>query len=151
MGRMMFGRDEKLTCVVDVKLQGGSGEPLCLAYKTTIVAFVAPLYLRKDGWVLGVKERPTQTRPDRFYPLPGPDEVKELQRGGLLPDPLPPYRIPALDYAFGYLLWEVILLVAQWSWVERLVKRRRMAAALPGTEQQPPPDEQVPARQQDKP
>jgi len=127
MGKMLFGTSEKLTCVADVGAKGPAGEPLCLAFKTSTVSFVAPLYLRKDGWVLGLRESPTQEHPTSFFDLPDGPRVAEMQLAGLLPAPFPPFQVATIDYVFGYMLWWVIALVALWAVVESRVKRRRAA------------------------
>ena len=52
-----FGQEEKLHCIQDVAHRESGGEPLCLAFKTTIIIFLEPFYLRYDGYVLEYKTR----------------------------------------------------------------------------------------------
>src|SRR5262245_7382339 len=99
----MFGKEEKLTCIVDVQLMGPKDERLCLAYKTTLYAVFAPAYFHDDGYVLALKNDS-----HGYYPLPDAAALASLQESGALPKPLPPYHISALDYGFGYLLWIAI-------------------------------------------
>jgi hypothetical protein len=102
MGKMIFGKEEKLVCLADVPLKGAEDEPLCLAHKTTKQFFVAGIYLSDDGYVLKIQGK------DAFYPLPGEPELSQLQSEALLPKPLPPYAISTIDYLMGYSLWIII-------------------------------------------
>ncbi|HWA73911.1 MAG TPA: hypothetical protein VG937_16325 [Polyangiaceae bacterium] len=99
----MFGKEEKLNCIVDVSLKGAKEEKLCLAYKTTLYAVFAPAYFHDDGYVLAVKGDG-----HAYYPFPAGAELASFQESGALPKALPPYQISALDYGFGYLLWIAI-------------------------------------------
>lgn len=116
---LMFGVDETLECIQDVSLKGGSGEPLCLAWKTSKYFFGAGVYLKDDGYVLKV---PGGTS---YYPLPDPGELKAFQAQGLMPDPLPHYSLPIWEYLFGYSLWLVIAFVVGVTQVKRYAERRR--------------------------
>lgn len=99
----MFGKEEKLHCIADVKLVGPQQEPLCIAYKTTMYAVLAPAYFRDDGYVLAVKRAGNE-----YYPIPQGADLTALQASGELPNPLPPYQIPTFDYVFGYILWSAL-------------------------------------------
>jgi hypothetical protein len=99
----MFGKEEKLHCIADVPLKGPQKEPLCVAYKTTMYAVLAPAYFRDDGYVLAVKRAGNE-----YYPMPEGAELAAFQVSGSLPSPLPPYQIPTLDYVFGYVLWSAL-------------------------------------------
>src|SRR5215216_7151509 len=94
---MSFGNRERVTCIAPVVYRRADGEPLCVAYKTTTVNFVAPVFLRDDGYVLG---RPKLAG---YYPMPRGTELASLQASGDLPSPLPSYRLSLGDYASGYL------------------------------------------------
>jgi hypothetical protein len=117
---LMFGPDEKLTCIAPVKLKGGNGEELCIGYKTTKFAVFAPAYLKDDGYVLVV-----ENSAKNYYPLPQGTELAEFQSAGMLPKPLPPYTIPTLEYVFGYLLWIAIGATVLVSWAARALRKRR--------------------------
>lgn len=121
MGKALFGKQEDLTCIMDVAVQGAQGEPLCLAYKTTTFHFVAGVHLRDDGYVLKVKAK------DAFYPLTQA-MLHEQQDSGGLPTPLPAYSISLGAYAWGYFLWIAILGVVVWGVVARKVREHRRAA-----------------------
>jgi hypothetical protein len=123
MGKMMFGKVETLTCITDVKVTGAKDEPLCLAYKTTKWAFVAPAYLSDDGYVLAV-EAGLKT----YYPMPEGKRLEEMQASGLLPKPLPTYEIPTIEYVFGYMLWIVIAFTAAAMLIGNKLKQRRHAS-----------------------
>jgi hypothetical protein len=120
MGGMTFGKDEVLTCIVDVGLKSPKNESLCLGYKTTKYAFVAPAYMTDDGYVLIVKSDGRH-----YYPMPSGKDLEGYQTAGLLPRPLTSYEIPTIEYVFGYLLWIVVALViggallGRWNWQRR--------------------------------
>lgn len=131
----MFGKEEKLHCLVDVPLKGAREEELCVAYKTTMYAVLAPAYFRDDGYVLAAKGGGTT-----YYPLPEGAELATLQTAGVLPNPLPPYQIPPLDYAFGYLLWSALAVGLGLLYVGDRFKARRHASlqsSLPPSTGQP--------------
>lgn len=112
MGRLYFGKEEKIHCIVDLDLKGSSGEDTCLAYKTTTYWVGAGAYFRDDGYVVAPKSE------RGWYPL----EVAT----GHLPDPLPAYSISAWDYGFGYSLWIAIVGgVAWYTGVSRFKKARQ--------------------------
>lgn len=116
----LFGKEEKLVCIVDVPIKGGKGEELCLAYKTTMYALFVPAYFRDDGYVLAEKRSS-----HNFYPLPQGAELVALQESGAMPSPLPHYGIPVTDYAWGYLLWIALAIGLGMNWVGNALKARR--------------------------
>lgn len=125
----LFGPDESITCIQDVALKGGKGEPLCLAYKRTIVFVFAGVYVKDDGYVLQPKGEARA-----YYPLPTATELEGFQAEGLLPRPLPPYSLSAWDYLFGYSLWIVVAGVVAFELVKKLVQRRNAPQAAAGPE-----------------
>lgn len=122
MGKLMFGWDDKITCIQAVGVKGQDDEALCLAYKTSKLFVGAGVYLKDEGYVLG---DPAQK--DRFYPWPDADQVTGWQTAGLLPQPLPGYSIPAIEYAFAYSLWIIILGMVAWAMAKRALTKRRQA------------------------
>jgi hypothetical protein len=122
MGKMMFGWDETITCIEPVGTTAENGDELCLAHKTSKLFVVAGVYVRDDGYVLGV---PGQK--GAYYPWPEEKVVKEWQAEGVLPTPLPSYSISAFDYAFGYSLWIIIAVMAAWAVLQRVRTKRRQA------------------------
>ncbi|MEW5741516.1 MAG: hypothetical protein AB1938_21530 [Myxococcota bacterium] len=128
MGKVLFGKDEKIECIQPIDLKGADGEDLCLAYKTSKYFVFAGVYMKDDGYVLGVpKVKGT------YYPLPEATELQGFQARGLVPSPLPGYSIPIPEYLFGYSLWLVIALVAGFGWLKSARTKRRKArdAAIP--------------------
>lgn len=119
----MFGKEEKLHCIADVPLKGPKEEALCVAYKTTMYAVLAPAYFRDDGYVLALKGGGNE-----YYPMPEGADLVALQASGSLPSPLPPYQIPALDYAFGYLLWSALAVGIAATVVGDRLKAKRHAS-----------------------
>ncbi len=116
----MFGREETLTCIVDVPLKDSKDLPLCLGYKTTRVSVFVPIYLKDDGYVLSPKNSLSQ-----YYPLPRGAELASLQASGALPSPLPAYHISAVEYALGYSFWLAVAFGIASLILERAIKRRR--------------------------
>src|SRR6185295_19227686 len=119
----LFGKEEKLHCIVGVPLKGPKDEELCVAYKTTMYAVFAPAYFHDDGYVLALKGGA-----NGYYPLPEGNGLATLQASGDLPNPLPAYQIPALDYAFGYLLWGALVVGVGFTYVGERFKARRHAS-----------------------
>lgn len=128
MGKLMFGKDETLTCIQPVTLKGADGESLCLAFKTSKYFVGAGVYLKDDGYVLKAT-----SQKDLYYPMPAPEELKAFQAQGLVPDPLPAYSVPVVEYLFGYSLWIVIAGVVAFERLKsaRTKKRKARDAAIP--------------------
>ena len=55
MGRLMFGKQENLKEIQDIALRGPEGEDLYLGYKTTSFFFGDGVYMKDDGYVLGIR------------------------------------------------------------------------------------------------
>jgi len=115
-----FGDTERLHKIEDINLKGADGEPLYLGYKTTVVNFGAGVYLKDDGYILGVTGKS-----GRYYDFPAGDKLTRFQDDKLLPNPLPPYTISWIDYGEGYLLWIVLIGYAIIHGIVVLYKRRR--------------------------
>ena len=80
--------------------------------------FFLGAYVERDGYVL----KPPGA--DIYFPLDD-EKISALQQLGVLPDPLPAFAIPALDYAFGYSLWILIAGILIWVGGGELVRKRR--------------------------
>lgn len=126
MGKLIFGNDESITCIQPVALKGANGEELCLAYKTSTLFIGAGVFVKDDGYVLGVSD-------NWFYPMPEAGQLKEFQSAGVMPDPLPEYSLPLWRYGVGYSLWIVIAVIVAFSWwtAARKTKRLREDAEAP--------------------
>lgn len=101
----LFGKNESINRIQELEVKGPSGEELYLAHKTTSQFFIAGLYFKDDGYVLGIKGSYGS-----YYPLTD-DQISKMQEVGQLPNPLPKYDIPWTDYAFGYSGWILIPLL----------------------------------------
>ena len=123
----MFGEDETIRALVDVGVVGQDDEKLELGYKTTTQIFLLPYTISDDGYVLVQKEDHT-----KFYDIT-PEQIKDWQAAGLIPDPLPPYEIPLMDKIFGYLLWPTLVVIALVYLVPMLRKKKpaEVAAGSP--------------------
>ncbi len=119
-----FGTVEHTTRLQDVTLTTQDGEALYLGHKTSTLYFILGVYISDDGYVLGVR-----SNPGHIGDMPPPDVLADLQKKGLLPDPLPPYRLGLGDYLAGYALWLVvgplIGLYLYFQFAGRLRRRRR--------------------------
>ena len=118
MGKLIFGNDESVECIQPVAVKGANGEALCLAYKTTTLFVGAGVYVKDDGYVLGISK-------GWFYPMPEGQELKALQETGAIPDPLPEYSLPLWKYGVGYSLWILIAVVVAFSWWTSARKKKR--------------------------
>jgi hypothetical protein len=117
-----FGNSEDINFIQDVGVTGPKGEKLFLAYKTSTFNFVAGANITDDGYVLGVKGDSK-----RYFHMPTGAEFDRLQASGLLPKPLPPYKLSFFDYLMGYLLWVITLIIGLWYLVAWLRKRGKPA------------------------
>ena len=102
----MFGTQDRINRLQDIKMKGPKGEDLYLGYLTSIHAFMLPYSTSDGGYVFGVRGVS-----DKYYKLPK-EKIESMQRAGVLPNPLPVYRRGAIDYVAGYLLWPFLLFIA---------------------------------------
>jgi hypothetical protein len=109
-----FGNDERIHSLSDVKLRGPSGEALFLAHKVTTQFFLLGVNVKDEGYVLGVKG---ESR--KYFRMPADAQVQRLQQQGLLPSPLPGYRLGTFDYLFGYSLWFALAGMGAWYGFKR--------------------------------
>jgi hypothetical protein len=98
---VLIGYNESIHELTPIKLKGSHGESLVLAFKTTTFYLGLGVYLSDDGYVLAVAGNS-----DVYFRLPGNYAVQ--QRRGLLPTPLPPYRVPIYKYLVGFSLWWIL-------------------------------------------
>ena len=103
---IVFGHQENIHKIMDIKLTGENGKKLFLGYKTHSYFLGAAIYIKDQGYVLGVKDS------DFYYPMPKGNDLKKYQKYGMLPKELPQYSIPFIDYIIGYSLWIVLLILA---------------------------------------
>lgn len=117
--RGKFGTEDELRFVQETKIKQ-SGINLFLARKIRTENFLLPYMIADEGFVLADHNR-------GYYPL---DEakIKEFQAQGLLPNPLPPFKLETMDYVMGYSLWLLIAGVGAWMGISALWKRRKGTA-----------------------
>lgn len=126
MGTLILGSEDHIECITPVAVKGAEGEALCLAYKTSTLFIGAGVYMRDEGYVLGISN-------NWYYPMPEAAQLKSFQAQGLIPDPLPSYSVPLWRYGIGYSLWLLIAVMvafALWS-SARKKKRLREDAEAP--------------------
>jgi hypothetical protein len=112
-----FGDEEDIRFIQDVTLKGTQQEALYLGHMTKTHYFLLGLYPEDAGYVLGVKGQS-----GRYYHMPGAEDVARFQQGGVLPNPLPPYKLGFLDYMVGYSLWwglALVVLVSLFGWMRK--------------------------------
>ena len=103
--KLFFGTQDKIHHLQDLNVKGPGGEALYLGFLTSTHAFLLPYTMSDGGHVLGVRGVS-----DKYYKLPN-ERIELMQRGGLLPNPLPVYQRTTLDYVWGYALWPVLLII----------------------------------------
>jgi len=102
----IFGKSERIQKITDVDIKGTNGEDLYLAHKTTSLFIFMGVYMTDDGYVLGVKGGI-----DAYYPM-DEEQIKKFQASGVLPTPLPPYKIELTEWLWGFSLWILLAVLA---------------------------------------
>lgn len=110
-----FGTQERIKCIQPINKEKPVsstdlssivnemyGPKYNLCYKYSIRFFIAGLYLHDDSYVLAERDDDY-----KYIPL-DKAKITELQKKGILPDPLPEYSIPLSQYLVGYSLWLII-------------------------------------------
>ena len=121
----MFGKDETIHFIQDVDITSQDNEPLFLGFKTTTMFILAGVSISDDGYVFGLRSDHSK------YIDTSPEELAKFQKSGLLPDPLPAYKISTLDYLIGYSLWIVIPVIAIFYFIGWMRKRNAAPPAEP--------------------
>jgi hypothetical protein len=121
--KLLFGTDERITKLEDIKTPGPNGEKLFLGHKLSFHAFIAPYYVSDDGYVLGVVDE------KQYFPLDAA-KIIVMQANGQLPNPLPKYALDWPDYVWGYFLWLLLPVIGAWTWFESWREKRKTAAAV---------------------
>ena len=122
-GLFRFGDQDNLHFLQDVKLKGANKEALYLGYRTTTKFFLAGVYLTDHGYVLPAKEN-KDSKEESYYTLTD-EQMRSYQSQGLLPKPLPIYKIETLDYLIGYSLWLIILVGLIYYGVKIWIKKNK--------------------------
>lgn len=117
--RWRFGTDDELRFVQQTQIKEGAFT-LYLARKLRTENFLLPYMIADDGYVLAAQS-------NTYYPLEEA-KIKELQAQGMLPNPLPPFKLALEDYALGYALWLVIAAIGLWMGVSAWWSSRKKRA-----------------------
>jgi hypothetical protein len=113
-GGFRFGWDDSVRKIQDIH-----GTDFVLCHRVGTYFFIAGVYVTDCGYVLQDKN----VR-DKYAPL-DPEQVREWQRKGMLPTPLPAYSLTFMDYLFGYSLWIFVLIVVSLTALEEVWRRKR--------------------------
>lgn len=127
-GLFRFGDQDSLHFLEDVKLKGAKEEALYLGYRTTTKFFLAGVYLTDHGYVLPAKKN-EDSQVESYYTLTD-EQITSYQSEGLLPEPLPEYKIEMLDYLIGYSLWLLILVGLIYYGVKAWIKKNKKQDSL---------------------
>ena len=114
----MFGKDETVHYLQDINITSQNKEALFLGYKTSTLFVVAGVSITDDGYVFGLRSDHSK------YIETSPEEIAIFQKSGLLPDPLPPYKISTFEYLVGYSLWIVLPFIATFYLIAWRRKRK---------------------------
>src|ERR1043166_7397890 len=87
----IFGTQDRINHLRDLTMKGPNGEALYLGFLTSTHAFMLPYSMSDGGHVLGIKGVS-----GKYYPLEN-EKIAQMQRAGVLPNPLPVYRRTTLD------------------------------------------------------
>lgn len=115
--QLILGNKQQVHPITDVSLKSPKGEELYLGHLTATGYFLLGVYVDDKGYVLGIKGTE-----DLYYPMPEKPLMLAAQKTGLLPDPLPDYSIPPLEYIKGYSMW---MLLAVFFVLSVMSKRKR--------------------------
>jgi hypothetical protein len=101
--KITVGSQDSISHIADTKIMY-EGKQLYLGHKKSMYLFGLPLYVKSDGLVFGVRGDN-----DSYMGLPDENEIREMQKQGLLPDPLPVAELTLSDYLWGYSLWPTLI------------------------------------------
>ena len=103
---LRFGTRDSVQRLQDLRVRGPDGEALSLGYVTTTHSFMLPYQMTGD-YVLVVRGQAKDLNGrarDVFHKLTN-EKIGQMQRAGVLPNPLPAARHTIFDYLMGYVLW----------------------------------------------
>ena len=116
--KFYFGKDESINFIMDVKLEGAKGENLQLSRIVIRESFLLPYHVKDGGFILTIKGNH-----DSYFDFPKDKKLVELQNKGLLPKPLPEWKLSTLDIIIGYALWEALGLMFVWNLIKKVFRR----------------------------
>ena len=102
-GRLAFGTDEAIR-----EIEPAKDPDYTLCYKISTYFFGAGCYVTDDGYVL------RETGDKKSYIPLDAAKIEELQKEGILPNPLPAYSLSTFDYLFGYSNWIILGAILNW-------------------------------------
>jgi hypothetical protein len=114
----VFGKGTNTICIQDLR-DLPSGEHACLAYQLDYYGLVFPGYVRDAGYAIKIGDHRYQHLDDAL--------IAQYQKAGVLPDPLPPYAVPAQKYFWGFALWPMIIVLTLAAIFRRRGAQRRHA------------------------
>jgi hypothetical protein len=115
--RYRFGNDEALHAYAKTGMTH-KNKKLSLCYKTSTYSVFAPIYTTDEKVLCDVDTK-------MYWPVPTGDRLAKLQNAGHMPNPVPNYSRPALDYVFGYILWITLSIFGLFTIVPKLRRKRR--------------------------
>ena len=121
-GKLLFGDEDHLRFVADIKMPGPQGQHMELSRRVTYKSFLLPYRVVDNGFVITEKGKH-----DKYYPMPAEILVAAAQSQGLMPKPLPEWHFSLLDYVIGYILWIMILGIVLGGIVQRAWHKKKVA------------------------
>lgn len=98
--RYQFGTSESLTAYAKTGMTHEL-KPVDLCFKSKTISVLAPVYTTDEMVLCDVSKK-------TYWPVPTGERLSKLQAAGLMPNPLPSYKRPTLDYLAGFSLWFVL-------------------------------------------
>ena len=133
-----FGGSDVVHRLENISLKGPKGEHLYIGYKTSAFYFIAGIYIKDDGYVLGVlnkyafivlpgtkEAREYRSATGHYYPFPNEKDLLDHQNKGDMPNSLPEYSILTEDYLKGYSLWLILLCIKIYAVIKARIKKLR--------------------------
>jgi len=120
--KLRFGTEESIRFVAETTLPGPNQSRFYLGHLVQTYIFLLPYRFESKGYVLGIHGDSS-----KYMPLPSGADLKELQDKGFLPNPLPPIQFAWYDYAFGYSLWIVLVVLVGFPLVKRKLRGKKEA------------------------
>lgn len=123
--RLSVGKKERLHELCDVSVCGPHGERLALSFNTTTARLASlGVYCKDDGYVLSLK-----SAPQTYFNWPDSTQARQFQFAGLLPAPLPSYKVPTSEYLWGFSFWFALIVAAGCLTIKNGLVHARVTAA----------------------
>jgi tellurite resistance protein len=113
----IFGSRDEIICLEDVILVENNDQSLCIAEYNVYKFFFAGISTNSKLVIAHKNE-------NIYYEIPTGSELEYLQNEGFLPNPLPTYSRPILDYLKGYSLWILLAIIGFMYLLVKIVKRQ---------------------------